>query len=197
MTLLCLFKQNKHVGLTGPRFSEMMFPGEYPPRGGPYPDHPMDEFREPGFGGYSARPGFLGPDMERRPFQDGMDHRQDGTGDGFGPGDGRNGYGRSGLMEGSPGRHYPDEYQGSQMGGGSLTRPLDKPVDRPGLMGAAPESNNLPNTLLSYLVGVFKYKFITADLNNSNFSNTYFFHICMYSVKNKVFLQCVFRILSG
>ncbi|XP_076009854.1 uncharacterized protein LOC143003210 isoform X2 [Genypterus blacodes] len=134
----------------GPRFSEM-FPGECPRGGGPFPDYPMDEFREPGFGGYSARPGFLGPDVERRPFPDVMGHRQDGSGDGFGPGDGRNGYGRSGLMEENPGQRYPDEYQGSQMGGGSMTRPLDKPLDRPGLMGAAPESNNLPNTLLSYL----------------------------------------------
>ncbi|KAF7669700.1 hypothetical protein LDENG_00147300 [Lucifuga dentata] len=135
----------------GPRFSEMVFPGEYPPQGGPYPDYPMGEFREPGFGGFSARQGFPGPDMERRPFPDDMGHRQGGGGDGFGPGDGRNGYGRSGLMEGNPSRRYSDEYRGSQMGGGSMTRPLDKPLDRPGLMGAAPESNNLPNTLLSYL----------------------------------------------
>lgn len=138
----------------GPRFSDQRFPGEFPHQGGPLSDYPVGEYGEPGFGGYSSSQDFLDSGMNQRPFPDGMGPRPfpDGMGhrpaeDGFGPGGGRDGYGRSGLLKESPGRMYPDEYRGSQMG----SNLMDKPLERPGLMGAAPESSSLPNTLLTYL----------------------------------------------
>ncbi|XP_070768530.1 uncharacterized protein [Enoplosus armatus] len=133
----------------GPRFSDPRFPGEFPPQGGPHSDYPVGDYGEPGFGGYSTRQDFLDSGMDRRPFPDGMGHRQ--AGDGFGLGGGRDSYGRSGLLEENPGRMYPDEYRGSQMGSSLMDRPMDKPLERPGLMGSAPESSNPPNTLLTYL----------------------------------------------
>ncbi|KAE8288771.1 hypothetical protein D5F01_LYC12647 [Larimichthys crocea] len=150
----------------GPRFSDPRFPGEFPPQGGPHSDYPGREYGEPGFGGYSNSQDFHDCGMDQRPFPDGMDQRPfpdgmdrrpfgDGMGrpggDNFGPGGGRDGYGRSGLMEESPSRMYSDEYQGSQMGNSLMDRPMEKSIERPGLMGAAPENNSLPNTLLNYL----------------------------------------------
>ncbi|XP_073342237.1 uncharacterized protein [Pagrus major] len=133
----------------GPRFSDPRFPGEYPPQGGPLSDYPVGDFRDPGFGGYPGRQDFHDSGMDRRPFPDGMGHRP--AGDGFGPGGGRDGFGRSGLLDESPSRMYPDKYRPNPMGSGLMNRPMDKPLERPGLMGAAPESGSLPNTLLTYL----------------------------------------------
>lgn len=151
----------------GPRFSDPRFPGEYPPQGGPLSDYQVAEFQDPGFGGYPGRQDFHDSGMDQRPFPDGMGHRPGGDGfgpgggrDGFGPGGGRDGFGpaggrdsfgRSGLLDESPSRMYPDKYRPNPMGSGLMNRPMDKPLERPGLMGAAPESGSLPNTLLTYL----------------------------------------------
>ncbi|XP_026228315.1 uncharacterized protein si:ch211-197h24.6 [Anabas testudineus] len=130
-----------------PRFSEPRFP----PQGGPLSDFPAGEYGEPGFGSYSTRPDFPDAGMDRRPFPDDMCHHPSRGGDCFGPGGGRDSYGRSGLLEESPGRMYPNEYRSGQMGSSLMDRTMDKPLDRPGLMGAAPDSSNLSNTLLAYL----------------------------------------------
>uniref|UniRef100_A0A3Q3IF47 Uncharacterized protein n=1 Tax=Monopterus albus TaxID=43700 RepID=A0A3Q3IF47_MONAL len=134
----------------GPRFSDLGFPDEFPPQGGPLLDYPVGEYGGPGFGGYSTRQDFPVSGMDRRPFPDDMGHRPARTGDGFGPGGGRDSYGRSGLLEENPGRMYPDGFRGTQMGNSLMDRPVDKPQDRPGLMGA-PECSNVSNPLLSYL----------------------------------------------
>ncbi|XP_038567474.1 uncharacterized protein si:ch211-197h24.6 isoform X1 [Micropterus salmoides] len=133
----------------GPRFSDPRFHGQFPPQGGPLSDYPVGEYGESEFGGYSAREDFLDSGMDRRPFLDGIGHRP--AGDGFGLGGGRDSYGRSGLLENPPPRMYPDEYQSSQMGSSLMDRPMDKSTERPGLIGAAPESSSPPNTLLTYL----------------------------------------------
>uniref|UniRef100_UPI0037E98250 uncharacterized protein n=1 Tax=Semicossyphus pulcher TaxID=241346 RepID=UPI0037E98250 len=124
--------------LFGPRFSDQSFP----PQGGLLSDYPVGDFGEPGFGGYSTGKDYLNSGMDRRPFPE-SSLRPDG--DDFGPGGRRDSYGRSGLLE-NPGRAYPDEYRGAL-----LDTPVDKSLERPGLMGAAPESSSLPNTLLTYL----------------------------------------------
>ncbi|XP_042279067.1 uncharacterized protein si:ch211-197h24.6 isoform X1 [Thunnus thynnus] len=134
----------------GPRFSEPRFPGEFPPPP-PFSDYSLGDYGEPGFGGYSNRQDFPDPDMSCRPFPDGMGHHPAAGGDGFGSGGGIDGYGRSGLMEDSPRRRYPDEYRGSQMGSGLMDRPVNKPLDTPGSMGAAPDNDNNRGTLLTYL----------------------------------------------
>ncbi|KAG7242036.1 hypothetical protein INR49_024081, partial [Caranx melampygus] len=134
-----------------PRFSDPRFPGEFPPQVGPLSDYPVGEYGDPGFGGYSGRQDFPEPGMDRRPFPDGMGHHPPRVGDSFGPIGPRDGYGRSGLMEENPGRVYPDEFNDSQMGSSLMDGPRDKALDRPGLMGAAPDSRNVPNTLLTYL----------------------------------------------
>ncbi|XP_067365746.1 uncharacterized protein si:ch211-197h24.6 isoform X1 [Channa argus] len=134
------------MGLKGPPFGPRFFEPRFPPQGGPLCDFPIGEYKEPGFGGYSTRPDFPDPGMDQRPFLDGIGQRQT-RGGGFGPVAGRDGYGRSGLLEDTQGRMYPDEYRGAQMAS-SL---MDKPLDRPGLMGAGPASSSLSNTLLSYL----------------------------------------------
>ncbi|XP_022048693.1 uncharacterized protein si:ch211-197h24.6 isoform X1 [Acanthochromis polyacanthus] len=135
----------------GPRFPNSRFSGEFPPHRGPPPDYSAGEYGEPGFGGYSNRQEFPDSSREARPFSDSMGRRPMGGGNGFGPGDGRDGFGRSGLMDESPSKMYPEPFRGNQMRGGLLDRPMDKPVTRPGLMGTAPESSTLPNTLLTYL----------------------------------------------
>ncbi|XP_029360993.1 uncharacterized protein LOC115045451 isoform X2 [Echeneis naucrates] len=132
----------------GPMFSDPRFPGKFPPQVGPLSDYPVGEYEEPTFGGYPTGPNFPDSGMDRRPFPDSMGHC---PADGFGQGGGRDDYGRRGLLEENPGRMYPDKYRGSQMGTGLMDRPMEKPLDRPGLMGAAPESSSLPNTLLTYL----------------------------------------------
>ncbi|CAN9514246.1 unnamed protein product [Ophioblennius macclurei] len=157
------------MGLMGPPPFGPRFPGEFS-RGGPPSDYSLGEYREPGFGGYPSRPDFSDSSMNRRPFPDGgMGGHQGMGGNGFGPGGGRDGFGpgggrdgfgpsggrdsfgRSGLLDDSPGKLYPDEYRGGPMGKGLMNKPMDKALDRPGLMGAAPESHSLPNTLLTYL----------------------------------------------
>lgn len=122
----------------GPRFPDLRFPGEYPPQGGPRSDYP--DYGEPNYGGfdYSTGQDSLNSGMDQ-PYSAGIDNS-------FGSGGGR-----SGLVQDNPGRMRPDEYQGGQMGGSLMNRPMDKPLERPGLMGAAPESGNLSNTLLTYL----------------------------------------------
>lgn len=186
---VCVFKCTEHVPLIGPRFSDQRFPGEFPHQGGPLSDYPVGEYGEPGFGGYSSSQDFLDSGMNQRPFPDGMGPRPfpDGMGhrpaeDGFGPGGGRDGYGRSGLLKESPGRMYPDEYRGSQMG----SNLMDKPLERPGLMGAAPESSSLPNTLLTYLVCLISHNRFLPNLKVPVL-------FCSYSN----FSKCIFRILSG
>ncbi|XP_074509855.1 uncharacterized protein LOC141779094 isoform X2 [Sebastes fasciatus] len=128
-------------GLSGPRFSEPRFPGEYPPQDGPLSDYPGGDYGEPDYGGfdYLSRQDSLDSGMDRRPYQGGIG------------GDFGSGGGRSGLLDDDQGRMHPDEYRGSQMGNSLMGRPMDKPLERPGLMGAAPESSNLSNTLLTYL----------------------------------------------
>ncbi|XP_068592222.1 uncharacterized protein si:ch211-197h24.6 isoform X2 [Cebidichthys violaceus] len=134
-------------GLSGPRFSDPRFPGEFPSQGGLLSDYPGGDYGEPDFSGfdYPTRQDSHGCGMDRRPFPDGMGHRPAGTGDGFGSGGGRDGYGRSGLLE-DPDRMHSDGYRS-----GLLDRPVDKPLERPGLMGAAPDSSSRSNTLLTYL----------------------------------------------
>lgn len=145
-------KCNEHVFLTGPRFSDHRFPGEFPPPP-PFSDYSLGEYGEPDFGGYSAREGFPESDMDHGPLQDGMGRHPGVVGDGFGSGGGMDGYRRSELSEQSPRRRYPDEYRSSQMGSGLMDRPVNKPLDRPGLMGAAPDNDSNRTTLLTYLVG--------------------------------------------
>lgn len=132
------------TGLSGPRFSEPRFPGEYPPQDGPLSDYPGGDYGEPDYGGfdYLSRQDSLDSGMDRRPYQGGIG------------GDFGSGGGRSGLLDDDQGRMHPDEYRGSQMGNSLMGRPMDKPLERPGLMGAAPESSNLSNTLLTYLVRI-------------------------------------------
>lgn len=119
--------------------------------------------------------GFPDSDMGCRPFPDGMGRHPAVGGDGFGSGGGIDSYGRSGLMDDSPGRMYPDEYRGSQMGSGLMDRPVNKPLERPGLMGAAPDNGSNRNTLLTYLVGVlfhviYQAKSVNAMLLNCSYS---------------------------
>lgn len=54
----------------------------------------------------------------------------------------------SGPLNDGPRKMYSDGFRGNQMGDCFM----DKPLERPGLMGKAPESSSLPNTLLTYLV---------------------------------------------
>ncbi|XP_029959553.1 uncharacterized protein LOC115397407 isoform X2 [Salarias fasciatus] len=138
------------LGLMGPPPFGPRFPGDFP-HGGPPGEYPLGEYREPGFGGYANRPDFSESGLNRRPFPEGTGRHPGVGGNGFGPGGGRDGFGRSGLLDDSPGKMYPDEYRGGPMGKGLLNKPMDKPLDRPGLMGAAPDSHNLQNTLLTYL----------------------------------------------
>ncbi|XP_033983602.1 uncharacterized protein si:ch211-197h24.6 [Trematomus bernacchii] len=139
-------------GPSGPRFSDSRFSGEFPPQRGLLSDYPGAEYGEPGFGGYDypTRQESLGSGMDQRPYPDGMGHRPAGIRDSFGSGGGKGGYGRGGLLE-DPVSMYPDEYHGNQMRRSQMNRPMDKALERPGLMGAAPETSNLPNTLLTYL----------------------------------------------
>ncbi|XP_070692021.1 uncharacterized protein [Pempheris klunzingeri] len=128
----------------GPRFSDPRFPGEFPPQDGPFFDCPAGEYGDPSFGDYSSRQNVNDSCMDRRPFPDDMGYNP--TGDGFGPGSGRDGYGRSRRLDAIPSRMYPDDYRSS-----ATDRPMDMPMERQGLVGTAPESGNQPNALLAYL----------------------------------------------
>ncbi|XP_017280526.1 uncharacterized protein si:ch211-197h24.6 [Kryptolebias marmoratus] len=125
----------------GPRFHDSGFSGEFSPQGDPFSKY--GEYEEPGFGGYMSRDTFTGPGMDRAPFSDDLGQRLPGGGNGFGPGEGRARYGRSGQQDEGTGKMY----QGAQMGDSFNDRPLDRPEG----MGAASASSSLPNTLLTYL----------------------------------------------
>ena len=86
---------------------------------GPVPNFEMGERREPGFGGYAARSDIPNLNMDPRQFPGGMGHHY-GGGDGF----------NDRRDEMGPGRRFPDEFRGSQMGS-NLDRPIDGPMDRP------------------------------------------------------------------
>ncbi|XP_046906161.1 uncharacterized protein si:ch211-197h24.6 [Hypomesus transpacificus] len=134
----------------GGRFPEPLYPGDFPPQGGLLPDYPMGGRGDLGMGGYPDPPlirstpgqAFSAADMGPRRFPD-DGQRVGGGADGFGLGCRREGFGMGGLLGEAPGRRYPEEFRGVQSG--------SDPVDRPGLMGAAPEGSNLPSTLLKYL----------------------------------------------
>ncbi|KAM4736523.1 uncharacterized protein FYW61_006640 [Anableps anableps] len=113
----------------GPRFHDSRFPGEFAPHGGPLPGFPGGEYEEPAYGGYMSRPAFPDSSMDPAPYSDSM-------------GPGQDGYGRGRAMAESSNTVYPEEYQENIM-----DRPVNKTVDRPGLLGAAPESNNMPAVL--------------------------------------------------
>ncbi|XP_068616564.1 uncharacterized protein si:ch211-197h24.6 isoform X2 [Brachionichthys hirsutus] len=128
----------------GPRFSGQRFSEDFPSQDGPLSDYSTGGMEEPGFGGYFTQD-FHDSGTDQRPFPDDSCHRP--AGDGFGRGGGRGRYGRSSLLGDSPSRMYPDEFLGNQSGSALM----NKPMEGQGLMGAAPESSSLPNTLLTYL----------------------------------------------
>ncbi|XP_012704768.2 bromodomain-containing protein 4 [Fundulus heteroclitus] len=101
----------------GPRFQDRRFQGEFPSGDGP------------GYGGYMSGPAFPDRAMNRGPFSDGMGPRRDG-------------YGRGAPMGESHNTGYTEGFQG-----GFRDRPMSKPMDRPGLMEAGPESNSIPAVL--------------------------------------------------
>ncbi|XP_058503511.1 uncharacterized protein si:ch211-197h24.6 isoform X1 [Solea solea] len=136
------------------RIFDSQFTGECPPPGGPLSDYPAVEYGEPGFGGYSNTEDFHDSDIDLRHYPNGMNNHPTQSGDDFGRGAERHGYGRSGLMEENPSRMYPDEYHSFEMGTNAMSRmdrPMEEPLQKPGLMGAAPEIQTPPNTLLNYL----------------------------------------------
>lgn len=157
---------NEHVCPSGPRFYDPRFSEEFPPAPvAPLSDYPAGEYEDPGFGGYSGMHDYPEPEMDRRPFPDGMGHHPARGGDGYGPGHARDVYERSGPMEEHPGRRvYPDEYSDNRVRSSLMDRPRDKALDRPGLMGAAPDSGNAPNTLLTYLVCVLLLTIVSSSL---------------------------------
>lgn len=126
-----------------------MFQGEYPPHGGPFHNPSMADYGELDMGGFLSRPDYPGSNMNPRHFPDEMGPSHSGDGNGFSMGNRRD---NSGLLGDGPGRGFPDDFRGNSMGGGLIERPVDRPEERPGLMGAHPESGSLPSTLLSYLV---------------------------------------------
>ncbi|KAL0985352.1 hypothetical protein UPYG_G00155830 [Umbra pygmaea] len=131
------------MGLSGPkpggRFAEPLFPGNFHPQGGliDYPMGGMGGFSDP-LSRFTPSGPFQGRDMGLGGYPDSTEGRGD-SADGFGLG-GR-GFSQGGLLGEGPGDHYLDEFRGGQMGNGSGQ----------GLMGAAPENNTLPSTLLKYL----------------------------------------------
>lgn len=137
--------------IADPMFPEARYSGEFPP-GGPFPDYPEDDYGEPGFGGYQPEQDFPDSGMDQRPYQDDVGHYPEE--DSFGPSGGRDSNGRRGLLDEIPSRMYPDDFQRGQMGGGLMNRPMEKPLERPGLMRTDPESGSQSNTLLTYLVHV-------------------------------------------
>lgn len=175
----CVHFDLKNVFLAGPRFSELGFLGEFPSSVGPLSDYEQGDYREAHFGGYPPHQDFLDSGINHRPYPDDVGDFPGGDGfgpggDGFGPGGdnfgpscGRDGYGRSSLLDENPSRMHPDDYQGSHMGRSQLNRPMDKALERPGLMGAAPESSNQPNALLTYLVGFISHNRSLPPLRNS------------------------------
>ncbi|XP_028983929.1 uncharacterized protein si:ch211-197h24.6 [Betta splendens] len=132
------------MGFRGSSFFPRFFDLRFPSQGGPISDFPIGEYGKPSFGGFQKRQDFLDSSMDQRTFP----YRCE---DNFEPGVGRDSFGRSGMLEENPGRMYPDEYRGGHMGGGLMDQTVDKPLNRPGLMGAAPDHGNLSNTLLTYL----------------------------------------------
>ncbi|XP_014885427.1 uncharacterized protein LOC106945926 [Poecilia latipinna] len=113
----------------GPRFHDTRFPGEFATHGGSHPGFPCGEYEEPAYGGYMSGPAFPDSSMAPAPYANSI-------------GPGQDGYGRSEPMVESSNTAYTNEYQEN-----SVDRPISKPVDRPGLLGAAPQSSNMPAVL--------------------------------------------------
>ncbi|XP_037532244.1 uncharacterized protein si:ch211-197h24.6 [Nematolebias whitei] len=136
---------NQEMELMGPsfapRYHDSGFSGEFSRHGGPFSD-----YEEPGNRAYMSRETFSGPDMDQGPFSDDMGQCPPRGGNGFGPGGGRAGYGRSGPQDEGPSKMYPEKYQGNQMGDNFN----DRPEERSEGMEAS-SSSSLPNTLLRYL----------------------------------------------
>ncbi|KAJ3597831.1 hypothetical protein NHX12_001348 [Muraenolepis orangiensis] len=107
---------------SGGRFSDSGFQGEYPSHGGPFHNSSMGDYGEMDMGGFPNRLDYPGSNMNPRRFPDEMGPSQGG-----------------------------DDFRGNSMGSGLMDRPADRPDERPGLMGAHPESGSLPSTLLRYL----------------------------------------------
>ncbi|CAL8256979.1 unnamed protein product [Boreogadus saida] len=133
----------------GGRFSDPMFQGEYPTHGGPFHNPSIGDYGELDMGGFPSRPDYPASNMNLRRFPDEMGpSSHSGGGNGFSMASRRD---SSGLLGDGPGRGYKEDFRGNSMGSGLMERPADRPEERPGLMGAHPESGSLPSTLLSYL----------------------------------------------
>ena len=129
-----------------------MFQGEYPTHGGPFHNPSIGDYGELDMGGFPSRPDYPASNMNLRRFPDEMGpSSHSGGGNGFSMASRRD---SSGLLGDGPGRGYKEDFRGNSMGSGLMERPADRPEERPGLMGAHPESGSLPSTLLSYLVSV-------------------------------------------
>lgn len=128
-------------------FHDSGYADDFSHHGAPYSNY--EEYKEPDFEGYMSRDSFPGPGMDRGSYSDDMGQISHGGGNGFGPGGGNAGFGRSGQQDEGPNKMYPNEYQDNQM----RESFNDRPPEREGV-GAPSGSSSLPNTLLTYLVSV-------------------------------------------
>lgn len=115
-------------------------------------DYPEEDFEESCFESYQLEEDFSDHCTGQAPYHDddNYDYPKGNLQGGFGLG--RNV--RRGLLDSIPNQTYPMDFQRGQMGGNLMNRQVERPIERPSLMGANSQNGNQSKTLLNYLVHV-------------------------------------------
>lgn len=110
-------------------------------------DYPEEDYEESGFDSYPLEEDFSDHFPGQTPYHDDDNYNYSSSGLGFG------GNSRRGLLDSIPNQTYPMDFQRGQMGN-LMNRQMERPLERPSLMGANSQNGSQSKTLLNYLVHV-------------------------------------------
>lgn len=113
-------------------------------------DYPEDDYEESGFESYQLGEDFSDHCTGPTPYHDDDDYNY--PKGNFEGGFGLGGNARRGLLDSIPNQTYPMDFQRGQMGGNLMNRQMERPLERPRLMGANSQNGSQSKTLLHYLV---------------------------------------------
>lgn len=138
------------VWLADGRLPEEGYSEEFPP-GGMMSDYPEEDYEESGFDSYPLEEDFSDHFTGQTPYHD--DDNYNYSEGSFQGGLGFGANSRRGLLDSIPNQTYPMDFQRVQMGN-LMNRQMERPPERPSLMGANSQNGSQSKTLLNYLVHV-------------------------------------------
>lgn len=117
-------------------------------------DYREEDYEESGFESYPLEEDFSDHCTGQTPYHDDDDDNYNYPKGSFQGGFGLGGNARRGLLDSIQNQTYPMDFQRGQMGGNLMNRQMERPLERPSLMGASSQNGSQSKTLLNYLVHV-------------------------------------------